>query len=100
MGADVVQKHLKEGVQQRRVGLLVEGAPAREGAEIFNEKGEKIGRITSGGPSPCLKKNIAMGYIKSGFHKSGTKVQVKVRQRLQPAEITKMPFVETRYHKA
>ena len=55
------------------------------------------GTITSGGPSPCLKKNIAMGYVKSGFHKSGTAVQVKVRNRLQPAVVTKMPFVESRY---
>jgi aminomethyltransferase len=87
------------GVERRRVGLLVEGAPAREGAEILSEDGDKIGNITSGCPSPTLAKNIAMGYIKDGFHKLGTEVQVVVRGRRRKATVTKMPFVETKYWK-
>src|SRR4051812_49013374 len=76
-GDSVILQQLKKkseggGVSRRRVGLIVEGAPAREGAEIVNGEGEKIGNITSGCPSPTLKKNIAMGYIKDGMHKSGT----------------------------
>jgi aminomethyltransferase len=61
--------------------------------------GEKVGVITSGCPSPCLKKNIAMGYIKNGLHKSGTEVEVKVRNKMQKAVVTKMPFVPSRYHR-
>jgi aminomethyltransferase len=87
------------GVDRRRVGLIVEGAPAREGADIVNEKGEKIGNITSGCPSPSLKKNIAMGYIKDGFHKSGTNVEVVVRGKNRKAQVTKMPFLPTKYWK-
>jgi aminomethyltransferase len=87
------------GVERRRVGLIVEGAPAREGAEIVDEKGEKIGHITSGCPSPTLGKNIAMGYIKDGFHKSGTNVEVVVRGKKRKAQVTKMPFVPSKYWK-
>jgi aminomethyltransferase len=87
------------GVERRRIGLIVEGAPAREGAEIVDEKGEKIGNITSGCPSPTLGKNIAMGYIKDGFHKSGSSVEVVVRGRKRKAQVTKMPFVPSKYWK-
>ena len=87
------------GVERRRIGLIVEGAPAREGAEIVDEKGEKIGKITSGCPSPTLGKNIAMGYIKNGFHKSGTNVEVVVRGKNRKAQVTKMPFVPSKYWK-
>jgi aminomethyltransferase len=87
------------GVERRRIGLIVEGAPAREGAEIVDEKGEKIGNITSGCPSPTIGKNIAMGYIKDGFHKSGTNVEVVVRGKKRKAQVTKMPFVPSRYWK-
>lgn len=87
------------GVDRRRIGLIVEGAPAREGAEIVNEAGEKIGVITSGCPSPSLKKNIAMGYIKDGLHKSGTNVEVVVRGKKRKAQVTKMPFVPSKYWK-
>ncbi|KAG9234114.1 aminomethyltransferas-like protein [Amylocarpus encephaloides] len=87
------------GVARRRIGLVVQGAPAREGAEIVNDIGENIGHITSGCPSPTLSKNIAMGYIKDGFHKSGTEVEVVVRGKKRKAVVTKMPFVPSRYWK-
>jgi aminomethyltransferase len=104
-GAEVILKQLVPktkgglGVERRRVGLIVEGAPAREGAEIFSADGEKIGKVTSGCPSPTLGKNIAMGYIKDGFHKSGTEVSVAVRGKPRKAAVTKMPFVPTKYWK-
>ncbi|TKX22371.1 aminomethyltransferase-like protein [Elsinoe australis] len=88
-----------KGVQRRRVGLIVEGAPAREGAEIVNADGTKIGVITSGCPSPSLGKNIAMGYIKNGLHKAGTEVQVKVRGKPRKAVVSKMPFLPSKYWK-
>jgi aminomethyltransferase len=104
-GSDVILGQLTpkskggNGVERRRIGLIVEGAPAREGAEIVDEKGEKIGNITSGCPSPTLGKNIAMGYIKDRFHKSGTNVEVVIRGKKRKAQVTKMPFVPTKYWK-
>lgn len=104
-GAELISKQLVLkskgglGVDRRRIGFVVEGAPAREGAEIVSKDGEKIGKVTSGCPSPTLGKNIAMGYIKDGFHKSGTEVDVVVRGRKRKATVTKMPFVETKYWK-
>ena len=83
-----------------RVGLFIEDrAPAREGADIVNDKGEKIGVVTSGGPSPTLGKNIAMGYVKDGMHKSGTELGVLVRNKTRKAVVTKMPFVQAKYWK-
>ncbi|KAK3937122.1 hypothetical protein QBC46DRAFT_18404 [Diplogelasinospora grovesii] len=86
------------GVQRRRVGFVVEGAPAREGAKIQGD-GNEIGVVTSGCPSPTLGKNIAMGYVKDGFHKAGTEVEVLVRGKPRKAVVTKMPFVQTKYWK-
>ncbi len=91
------------GVSRRRVGLVVDGAPAREGAEILGsaDGGEEkvIGKVTSGCPSPTLGKNIAMGYVESGHHKAGTEVGVLVRGKRRNATVTKMPFVQSRYWK-
>jgi aminomethyltransferase len=104
-GAEVILSQLTpkskggSGVERRRVGLIVEGAPAREGAEIFNDEGDKIGNVTSGCPSPTLGKNITMGYIKDGFHKAGTDVEVVVRGKKRKAKVTKMPFVPSKYWK-
>lgn len=89
--------------KQRRVGLIVEGVPAREGAEIIDpansSSAEVVGRVTSGCPSPTLGKNIAMAYVKTPFHKSGTPIEVLVRGKRRRAEIVKMPFVKSQYWK-
>ncbi|KAJ3276449.1 hypothetical protein HDV01_005072 [Terramyces sp. JEL0728] len=98
LGADKILPQIKGGVSKRRIGLVVEGAPAREHTEIYAD-GKKIGEITSGCPSPTLKKNIAMGYVENGFHKQGTELQVKVRNKMQKATVTKMPFVPANYHR-
>lgn len=55
--------------------------------------------MTSGTFSPCLKKPIAMGYIAAAHASEGSEVQIKVRNKMQPAVVTKMPFVETSYYR-
>lgn len=56
------------------------------------------GEVTSGCPSPCLKNNIAMGYVDAAFAKNGTGIQVEVRKKAVPATVSKMPFVPTKYY--
>lgn len=104
-GSDVVLPQLTpvskggKGVSRRRIGLIVEGAPAREGAEIVDGEGNAVGKVTSGCPSPTLGKNIAMGYVKDGKHKAGTELGVKVRGKVRKAVVSKMPFVPSKYWK-
>ncbi|KAF7546950.1 hypothetical protein G7Z17_g8078 [Cylindrodendrum hubeiense] len=104
-GAEVIVPQLTpkskggSGVTRRRVGIVVEGAPAREGVEIQKD-GENIGVVTSGAPSPSLGKNIAMGYVRDGLHKAGTDVDVLVRGKKRKGTVTKMPFVPAKYWKA
>ncbi|PPQ78969.1 hypothetical protein CVT26_003826 [Gymnopilus dilepis] len=101
IGAEIVLKQLKEGPSRRRVGLIVEGVPARQGAKIYtplgHEEQQQLGVVTSGIPSPTLGKNIAMGYIQSGWHKKGTEVAVEVRKQLRKAVLTPMPFYKPNY---
>jgi len=88
----------REGkLSRRRVGLIVEGAPARDGAEILDADGHSIGIVTSGGFAPTLGKAIALGFVPPGFAAPGTPVQVAVRNRAQPARVVETPFVPHRY---
>ncbi|KAF3453199.1 hypothetical protein FNV43_RR03638 [Rhamnella rubrinervis] len=99
LGAEVILKQLADGPSIRRVGFFSSGPPPRSHSEIQDEKGANIGEVTSGGFSPCLKKNIAMGYVKSGLHKAGTKVKIVIRGKANDGVVTKMPFVPTKYFK-
>jgi len=85
---------------KKRVGIFGMKAPAREHTEIYDAEGEKlIGEVTSGTFSPCLNKPIAMGYVESSSAKAGTDVTLKIRNKMQKAKVTKMPFVETSYYR-
>jgi aminomethyltransferase len=86
-------------VSKKRVGLIGMKAPAREGTDIYDGEGKKVGVVTSGTFSPNLKKPIAMGYVETGLSKVGTEVMLDVRGKMQKAEVTKMPFVESRYYR-
>jgi aminomethyltransferase len=96
-GAARLQREIDQGPARLRVGLSVQGAPAREGAEIADATGAVIGRVTSGGPSPTLGHPIAMGFVPPGHAELATALQVIVRGRSQPAQIVAMPFVPHRY---
>jgi aminomethyltransferase len=97
-GAARIAKELAEGPSRKRVGLIVlEGAPAREGAQIADEAGEVVGVVTSGGFSPSLGKPIAMGFVPPALAGVGTRLKVIVRGKAQAAEVAAMPFVPHRY---
>ncbi|CAL8472131.1 g11673 [Coccomyxa elongata] len=100
LGGEKIKKQLAEGVSQRRVGLISTGAPARQHSKILTMEGKEVGEVTSGAFSPCLKKNIAMGYVEKAYAKAGTELQVEVRGKINPATVTKMPFVPNTYFKA
>lgn len=87
-------------VARKRVGIKGMKAPARGHTEIYDASGEnKIGEVTSGTFSPTLKAPIAMGYVETPSAKAGTQVMLKIRNKMQKAEVTKMPFVEARYYR-
>ncbi|MEQ1769664.1 MAG: glycine cleavage system aminomethyltransferase GcvT [Devosia sp.] len=96
-GADRILGELTGNLSRIRVGLFVEGAPAREGASILDAKGTAIGRVTSGGFSPSLNRAIALGFVQPDHAAPGTRLQVEIRGRLQSAEVTTLPFVPHRY---
>ncbi|WAQ80706.1 hypothetical protein PtA15_1A44 [Puccinia triticina] len=101
VGEERTRTEKGELIKRRRVGLIVEkGPPARSGALITDPSGQEIGIVTSGIPSPSLSgQNIAMAYLKSGFHKPGSNVNVLVRGKPRLAEVVKMPFVKSNYYR-
>jgi aminomethyltransferase len=97
-GAARIVRELAEGPARTKVCLRVlEGAPAREGAEVADEAGQVIGVVTSGGHSPTLEAGIALAFVPPAFAAVGTRLKVLVRGKPQAAEVTASPFVPHRY---
>ncbi|PHY18006.1 glycine cleavage system aminomethyltransferase GcvT [Caulobacter sp. BP25] len=98
LGAARIAKELAGELSRVRVNLKVlEGAPAREGAEIADEAGAVIGKVTSGGFAPSLGYPIAIGFAPPAFAAIGTKLKVIVRGKAAAAEVVASPFVPNGY---
>lgn len=79
--------------RKRRIGIVLSiRRIAREGAEIFDVRGVKIGVVTSGTLSPTLDQSIAMGYVETAAAVVGESVEVDVRGQRVAAQIVKLPF--------
>ena len=100
IGAEVIQRQLKEGAPRRLVGIRPEGrAPVRAHAEIQDRAGRRIGEVTSGGFGPTANGPVAMGYVETAHAAAGTDLQVIVRDNALPAKVAPLPFVPHRYHR-
>lgn len=91
---DLLAAQKADGVERKLVGfkMIDRGIPRHEYA-IADLEGNRIGEVTSGTMSPCLKVGIGLGYVKSEFAKVGTVIAVVIRDRLIKAEVVKYPFV-------
>ena len=86
-GALLAQK--ESGIARRLVGFQVRGrAVARAGYAVY-QNGTRVGTVTSGAPSPSLKRNIGFALLTVSHDKD---VDIEIRGRMHPAEIVKVPF--------
>jgi aminomethyltransferase len=91
---------LANGTARKRVGIRPEGrAPLREGAELVDDDGKTLGRITSGGFGPTFGAPVAMGYVETAHRQPGTKLGALLRGKVLPVEVAKLPFVAQRYYR-
>lgn len=100
-GAEIILEQIAtKDVARKRIGMVGLGkAPVREGAELYNSDGEKIGVVTSGTAGPTKGSPIAMGYVQTHYAVLDTEIYADVRGKKLPMLIQKMPFVEQRYYR-
>tara|TARA_R110000868_G_scaffold76499_2_gene219888 strand:- start:32438 stop:33535 length:1098 start_codon:yes stop_codon:yes gene_type:complete len=96
-GAAIIQQQIDDKACQKRVGLSLSGAPAREGAEIATKDGTIIGMVTSGGFGPTVNGPVAMGYVDREHMAEGTELDLIVRGKPRPAVVSKLPFVPNNF---
>ena len=100
-GANVIDAQLAGGVSKRRVGLLgLERVPVREGTELVDGQGQRIGRVTSGTLGPTVNQPIAMACIASDHATVSHEVFAMVRGKPLPMRVVALPFTPHRYVRA
>ena len=81
------------GPKRKLVGLeMIERGIGRDGYPVCTLAGEPIGHITSGSPTPFLKKNIALAYVPVQYAALDEIVAVEIRGQLVKAMVVATPF--------
>jgi aminomethyltransferase len=94
LGGPALLQLKQSGAPKRKlVGLeMIDRGIARDGYKVCSLEGEAIGYVTSGSPSPYLKKNIALAYVPVDRTGLGTEMAVEVRGNLVKAKVVPTPF--------
>lgn len=114
VGFQALERAAGGGARRRLIGLLVDGAIARDGAEVFAAGGTTaVGRVTSGTHSPTLGRAVAMALVdrqavaaaatidasvaeenilETGTATVAAEFEVDVRGKRRAAFVTSLPF--------
>jgi len=91
--SDYLQKQKEAGITKRLVGFeLIDRGIPRQGYDVVNESGEKIGNVTSGTMAPSLKKAIGLAYVPKDMTAPGTEIFIAVRKKQLKAKVVTLPF--------
>jgi len=93
INAEALKKQKEHGTERKLVAFeLTDRGIPRQGYDIVDGSGHKIGEVTSGTMSPSLGKGIGMGYVPRVLADVGTQIHIQVRKKAIPAQIVKLPF--------
>ena len=92
LGSEVLAAQKQNGLPRKLVGFeMLDKRIGRDGYPV-DVNGQEVGRVTSGCPSPSLKKNIGMAYVPPAATAIGTDLQIDIRGQKAAARIIAMPF--------
>ena len=92
VGAGVLKRQHEEGVARKLVGLKLPGRSAPRAGYTILDRGEPVGKVTSGSYSPTLDTSIAMGYVVERSATPGNTLDVDIRGRTAQSEVVTLPF--------
>ena len=88
-----LEQQKEEGVSRKLVGLtMVDRGIPRQGYEVLDPEGRKIGENTSGTMSPMLNIGLGMGYVASDYAVPGQEILIRIRNKEPRAVVVKMPI--------
>ncbi|WP_034039931.1 glycine cleavage system aminomethyltransferase GcvT [Wocania ichthyoenteri] len=83
----------ERGVERKLIAFKLDGRGIpRQGYDIVDGNGQKIGIVTSGTMSPSLGVGIGLGYVPTIFAAVDSKINIQIRKNAVPATVVKLPF--------
>ena len=93
INSEALEAEKRRGPERKLIAFELDdrGIP-RQGYDIVDSQGKKIGEVTSGTMSPMLGKGIGLGYVPTVFADVNSKINIQIRKNAVPATVVKLPF--------
>ncbi len=92
LGRDALVRQKAEGLTRLLVGFETEGRAIARHGHVAMHDGKPVGQVTSGSFAPFLKKNIGLAYLPIALAQPGSRFEIDIRGRLEPAVVVPTPF--------
>ena len=93
INSEALKKEKEQGPERKLIAFeLNERGIPRQGYDIVDSNGNKIGVVTSGTMSPSMGKGIGLGYVPTIFKDVGSVIYIQIRKNAVPATVVKLPF--------
>jgi len=93
LGAEAIERRAKEPATRALAGFVVEDRGIARSEYPILHRGERVGVVTSGAPSPTLGKSIGLGYVPPALAAPDTRIEIGIRERAVAARIVATPFI-------
>ncbi len=91
IGRAALARQKEQGITRKLIGFEMTGRGiGRDNYEVFLD-GAPAGWVSSGGPSPTLKKNIGMCYLPADRAQAGQRIQIVIRNQAIDAVTVPVP---------
>jgi aminomethyltransferase len=92
--SNIFREQKEQGLVKKLAAFVMEERRVpRHGYTVVDTTGKVIGKVTSGGMSPCLEKNIGLAYVPADLAKEGETIGIEFGKKILAAKVVKLPFV-------
>jgi len=91
--SEFLKKQKEDGLKRKLVAFeMIERGIPRHDYPILDEKGNVIGKVTSGTMSPSMKIGIGLGYVSIEHAALESEIYIEIREKGVKAKVVKLPF--------
>lgn len=100
VGRDMILHRKETGATKKLVGFKMQDRSiARDGYPVYSTGGEKIGHVTSGSFAPTAGAGIGLAYVRKGFEKVASEIEIEIHGRRAKATLVARPFIDIKHKK-
>jgi aminomethyltransferase len=93
-GHDAIAAVKQRGLTRKLVGFAMQDKAFPRHGYPIHAAGAPAGNVTSGMFSPILSRGIGMGYVPIEHAKTGSPIDIIIRNRPVPATVVSLPFIK------